>query len=250
MSRKNKKKLLGGIIILFSIVFVIRAIIDSIGIVAFYILVGLVIAIIAILYIKKYISKNYSQKLNFYKNESPIEKGEKGEQEIASLLEKISSDYQGLIINNVIITVNGKSSQIDHIFIHKSGIYVIETKNYDGLIFGEESNHFWTQVFPNSNQKNKFYNPVLQNNVHIERLQELLNYTSYFISLVVFVKGNIDFIYAKNIFSPDSLKKCILSNINNNHLSEDQIIFFYNKINEFKTNPSITIEEHIDNIHK
>lgn len=65
------------------------------------------------------------------------------------------------VINNLILEVEeGKTSQIDHIVINKRGIFVIETKNYSGMIYGTENQLEWTQVLNYGKVKNHFYNPI------------------------------------------------------------------------------------------
>lgn len=50
-------------------------------------------------------------------------------------------------LNNVTLPKeNGMTTQIDHIIISQYGIFVIETKNYKGWIFGNEKQENWTQV--------------------------------------------------------------------------------------------------------
>ncbi|WP_396954486.1 nuclease-related domain-containing protein [Niallia sp.] len=36
-------------------------------------------------------------------------------------------------------------SQVDHVFLSKNGLYVLETKKLPGWIFGNEKSQFWTQ---------------------------------------------------------------------------------------------------------
>ncbi|WP_419184190.1 nuclease-related domain-containing protein [Xiashengella succiniciproducens] len=43
------------------------------------------------------------------------------------------------IIHDVKLFYNGLMSQIDHVVVSKYGIFVIETKNYKGWIFGSEN---------------------------------------------------------------------------------------------------------------
>ena len=47
--------------------------------------------------------------------------------------------YNGNILHNLYIPYNnGKTSEIDILFITKKGIFVIESKNYSGWIYGSE----------------------------------------------------------------------------------------------------------------
>jgi len=82
---------------------------------------------------------------------------------------------------------NGGSTQIDHIIVSVYGIFVIETKNYKGWIYGSEKQKQWTQVFPNGS-KFKFQNSLRQNYLHIKTLAELLGLElSYFHSMIAFI---------------------------------------------------------------
>lgn len=78
-------------------------------------------------------------------------------------------------------------TQIDHIIVSVYGIFVIETKNYKGWIFGSETQRQWTQSFPNG-RKYKFQNPLRQNYLHIRTLADLLALDiSYFHSMIAFI---------------------------------------------------------------
>ncbi|MBH0006167.1 NERD domain-containing protein [Psychrobacter sp. SWN149] len=82
---------------------------------------------------------------------------------------------------------NGGSTQIDHIIVSVYGIFVIETKNYKGWIYGSETQRQWTQSFPNGS-KFKFQNPLRQNYLHIKTLADLLGLElNYFHSMIAFI---------------------------------------------------------------
>jgi hypothetical protein len=81
----------------------------------------------------------------------------------------------------------GGSTQIDHIIVSVYGIFVIETKNYKGWIYGSETQRQWTQSFPNGS-KFKFQNPLRQNYLHIKTLADLLGLElRYFHSMIAFI---------------------------------------------------------------
>jgi predicted RNA-binding Zn-ribbon protein involved in translation (DUF1610 family) len=94
-----------------------------------------------------------------------------------------NSNYK--IINNFMTEINGKSCQIDHLIVSPYGLFVIETKNYSGWIFAGD-NDYWTQI--NYKRKNKFYNPIKQNNGHVNVLKHHLKRYSdiKYIPIVVF----------------------------------------------------------------
>lgn len=93
-----------------------------------------------------------------------------------------------LRLNNVTLPLaNGGSTQIDHVIVSVHGIFVIETKNYKGWIYGREKQKQWTQSFPNGS-KFKFQNPLRQNYLHIKTLADLLDLElSYFHSMIAFI---------------------------------------------------------------
>jgi restriction system protein len=70
------------------------------------------------------------------------------------------------------------------------GLFVIETKNMDGWIFGSAKQEMWTQqVFK---KKFKFQNPLRQNYRHTRCLAEFLGLDHDLLHSVVFFIGNVD----------------------------------------------------------
>lgn len=115
----------------------------------------------------------------------PKIRGYLGEIKVASLLKKLDPSYY-TIFNNVTLNNNGLIAQIDHVIVSNFGIFVIETKNYTGWIYGSEKSMSWTQsIYKN---KYKFYNPVRQNQGHILALKDILRDLGYFnyISIITF----------------------------------------------------------------
>jgi len=64
------------------------------------------------------------------------------------------------------------STQIDHVVISPFGIFVIETKNYRGWIFGSEKQAQWTQQI--YRRKERLQNPLHQNKLHVCALMAFL----------------------------------------------------------------------------
>ena len=78
-------------------------------------------------------------------------------------------------LNDITLALgDGSTTQIDHLIISRCGIFVIETKNMSGWIFGSEKNAQWTQCFPNG-KKFRFQNPIRQNYRHLCAIIEFLN---------------------------------------------------------------------------
>lgn len=90
---------------------------------------------------------------------------------------KYLADYENTgarFLFNVYIPRDDTTTEIDVLMIHHTGLYVFESKNYDGWIFGTDTNTNWTQSLPQGHTsiKKKFYNPIMQNNTHIKYLKK------------------------------------------------------------------------------
>lgn len=68
----------------------------------------------------------------------------------------------------------GNFSQIDLVVITNVGIIVFEVKDFSGWIFGKGNQSQWTKVLAYGREKYRFYNPIMQNNKHIEDLRNQL----------------------------------------------------------------------------
>ncbi len=124
-------------------------------------------------------------------------------------LNKLPKDKY-IVLNDIMIKKNNGTSQIDHIVISKFGIFVIEMKNYYGLITGDEYKDKWTQHLG----KNKFYfkNPIHQNYGHIKSLEQLLNLdNSKFISIICISNQAELKVKAKNVIQLDNINQLIKS---------------------------------------
>ena len=95
-------------------------------------------------------------------------------------------------INNVTLPTSNGTTQIDHIIVSRFGIFVIETKNMSGWIFGDEKSPQWTQSLPGG-KKFQFQNPLHQNYKHVKALQEFLGVEEEKIFSVVMFWGEAEF---------------------------------------------------------
>lgn len=95
-------------------------------------------------------------------------------------------------INNVTIPTSNGTTQIDHVIVSRFGIFVVETKNYQGWIFGSAEQSQWTQSLPGG-KKFKFQNPLHQNYRHIKSLSEFLGLSEDKFHSVVMFWGESEF---------------------------------------------------------
>lgn len=114
----------------------------------------------------------------------PIIRGKKGEMSVTLHLKSLPKS-QYTVLNNLLIQKGGHSSQIDHVVVSRYGVFVIETKDYKGTIYGSEDNYHWTQnIWGN---KYELYNLILQNQGHVKALKAYLGVGNFpFIPIVTF----------------------------------------------------------------
>lgn len=136
------------------------------------------------------------------------------------------NDYH--LIKNVTLPTDDGTTQIDHIIVSKYGIFVVETKNMKGWIFGSENQKSWTQKI--YRHTSKFQNPLHQNYKHVKTLESLLEISGdTLFPIVVFIgdstfktdmpvnvfngAGYLKYINSKNIefFSDDEVAEIIQS---------------------------------------
>lgn len=94
-------------------------------------------------------------------------------------------DYH--LMNHLTLRCEDGTTQIDHILVSRFGIFVIETKDYKGWIFGTANQAHWTQVL--FRRKHRFQNPLFQNYKHVLAVRQTLDFLppETIKSLIVFV---------------------------------------------------------------
>ncbi len=117
---------------------------------------------------------------------SPWFKGFIGEVQVNLATKFLLDRKQYHLIKNVTLPTEDGTTQIDHIIASRFGVFVIETKNMKGWIFGSVNQPYWTQqIF---RHKSKFQNPLRQNYKHVKTLEAALDIEPEHIhSLIVFV---------------------------------------------------------------
>lgn len=166
----------------------------------------------------------------------PKGKGIIGERKVRRVLNKLPKEY--IVLNDIMFRTETGTTQLDHIVLSPKGIFIIETKNYSGYIYGDENSQYWTQVLYKT--KNKLYNPILQNYGHVTAMKHLINKRDVkYHPIVVFGKGcKLNKIYAKTpVIYINKLKKVILNTesncyINSSNLKEIEKIILRSNITD------------------
>lgn len=137
-----------------------------------------IIALIIFVSDKKYKETTYYQITKTPLGVLRRDKGKYGEYLIYKQLRNFETNSVAKFLFNVYIPKeNGETTEIDVLMICPKGIFVFESKNYSGWIFGNENQRYWTQVLPTGrgrSKKEKFYNPIMQNRGHLKHLKLLV----------------------------------------------------------------------------
>lgn len=153
-------------------------------------------------------------------------KGLLGEWQVNLLIKFFLDKNDYHLIKNVTLPTEDGTTQIDHIIVSKFGIFVVETKNMKGWIFGSENQKQWTQQL--FKHKSKFQNPLHQNYKHVKTLEDCLSAKNDSVfSVIIFIgdstfktkmpenvrfaRGGIEYIQSKTniVFNPQEVASVI-----------------------------------------
>lgn len=134
---------------------------------------------------KKY--QHRQAKMLKLKNVTEINRGNASERALILMLLDYGINFGAIFHDLYVRKNNGKFSQIDLVVPTSVGVIVFEVKDYSGWIFGNGFDSKWTQVLAYGNQKYTFYNPIKQNNGHIDALKQYHCFKNIpFFSVIVF----------------------------------------------------------------
>lgn len=156
-------------------------------------------------------------------------------QVLTNLVNDLTQRYGDVVTqySNVILTTEANEfTEIDHLIVSPVGVFVIESKNYSGFIFGSEKQPKWTQAL--RGVKTQFMNPLRQNYKHCIAVNRLLGVLDGVESVIVF--------HNKAQFKTDMPKNVIylsqLSTLINRFTAEK---FTHNQLVEFNRRLSIVV---------
>ena len=174
-------------------------------------------------------------------------------------LKNLEADGAKFLFNIYIPKENNETSEIDVLMICKKGIFVFESKNYSGWIFGSENQKNWYQTLPKGrgrSHKEQFYNPVMQNRSHIKHLKAFIGQEIPTKSIIVFserctlknVQIKSDDLKVINRYDVASVVRNICNRISEDFLNVNDIAEIYNKLYPLTQLNEIAKLQHISNI--
>lgn len=210
---------------------------------------------------RQYKKTSYYQITHNHYSSVSGDKGKHGEYLIYKYLQHFES-YGGKFLFNIYIPkINNETSEIDLLLICPKGVFVFESKNYSGWIFGNEAHKTWTQTLPLSrgnSHKERFYNPVTQNASHIKHLKRLVGGDIPMQSVIVFsdrctlknitvTSKDVSVINCRDVAS---VVTHICNRLQDDDLTEMEINNIYNKLYPHTQADNIVKAEHAASVQK
>jgi len=150
--------------------------------------------------------------------------------------------------HNIIIPSKNGTTQIDHLIVSLSGIFIIETKNLKGWIFGSSQQSHWTQVI--FGHKYQFQNPIRQTYRQRKILAEYLGIDETVIHTVIFFAGHCRF---KTMMPFNVINSRLSSHIKSYQeqmLAPEQISQILTEIDKLRLNPDLTTKTHVKSLRE
>lgn len=133
-----------------------------------------------------------------------------------------------ILMNLNIPTPYGKTTEIDLLLIHETGLYVFEMKHYKGIIYGKPHEQCWTQYF-RTTPNQRFRSPIAQNQYHINALSKIVSDIPIY-SFVVFTSDEVELKVDNN---DSNITLCTLSHMRYhlNNLKSKAVVLSMEQIN-------------------
>jgi hypothetical protein len=180
---------------------------------------------------------------------SPWFKGWLGERKVRNLLGRhldpsVYREFHNLTVRDAF----GDTTQIDHVYVSRYGVFVLETKHLGHWIFGGRHQPQWTQqIF---RHKVKFQNPLRQNYRHIKVLASLLDLPDEAFRSVVVFTGDCTFKTER----PEEVRTCAdlvgyLRSFGERTLTDEQVGAICLQLQRSRLEPSwSTHRQHMDSL--
>lgn len=183
--------------------------------------------------------------------------GENGERTVSSYLADLEcDDYQ--VFNDMLVRDGNYTTQIDHIILSRYGVFVIETKNVHGKVYGSGNAEFWKQYLPDwgykrygTAQEHQLRNPLWQNAGHIKSLRRLVFDND------IPIYGIVAFPYETDLYvtaDQPVLKMWqvvpYIKQYRDKVLSADQVSFYRRRLLEVISTTESDRQQHLDNVNR
>ena len=183
--------------------------------------------------------------------------GENGERAVSSYLADLEcEDYQ--VFNDLLLRDGNYTTQIDHIILSRHGVFVIETKNVHGKVYGSGNAEFWKQYLPDwgykrygTTQEHQLRNPLWQNAGHIKSLRRLVFDNDIPIhGIVVFPYETDLYVTAEQPVLKMWQVVPYIKQYSNKVLTAEQLGFYRRRLLEVISTTESDRQLHLDNVYR
>ncbi len=150
--------------------------------------------------------------------------------------------------HNVIIPAKSGTTQIDHILVSPYGLFIVETKNIKGWIFGSENQSKWTQTL--YRKKYSFQNPLRQTFRQKKTLSDFLDIDESIMHIVVYFVGDCQF---KTPLPANVLKSGLgryIKKFRNRVLSPEGVDRLIRALEKHVSESSLTTRDHVRSLRE
>ena len=221
------------------------------------------LGIVGLIFLKK--NTEYKESSYYHITKTPylfvrFDLGRWGEYLTYKYLKKFELEGAKFLFNVYIPKEKEETTEIDVLMISPKGIFVFESKNYSGWIFGSEGQKKWCQTLPvgrGRSHKEYFYNPIMQNRSHIKYLKALVGEQFLTHSIIVFSERctlkNVE-VKSNNIkvINRDEVLLVVSDTYKETEdiLTEEDIMSIYDRLYPFTQISDDLKMQHIANIQK
>jgi len=183
--------------------------------------------------------------------------GENGERAVSSYLTDLEcEEYQ--VFNDLLLREGNYTAQIDHIILSRYGVFVIETKNVHGKVYGSGNAEFWKQYLPDrgykrygSTQEHQLRNPLWQNADHIKSLRRLVfNRDIPILGIVVFPYETSLYVTAELPVLKMWQVVPYIKQYRDKVLTMEQVNFYRRRLLEAISTTESDRKRHLDNVNR
>ena len=150
--------------------------------------------------------------------------------------------------HDLIIPSKNGTTQIDHLLVSEYGLFIVETKNKKGWIFGSESQPKWTQTL--YRKKYSFQNPLRQTFRQKKVLSEFLGLDESTVHTIVYFVGDCEF---KTPLPANVMKSGLsryIKRFTNRILTTEEVNRVTEALAQHISESSLTTRDHVRSLHK
>lgn len=198
-------------------------------------------------YTKTY--KNIKRTVGFFTGKpSSAKLGKQGESKTKRDIWFSLSSKSYEIFHDLIVPSKSGTTQIDHLIVSPFGIFIVETKNLTGWIFGSEKQPKWTQSL--YGDKHSFQNPLRQTYRQKKILAQYLDIPEGYIHTVIYFVGDCTF--KTNLPSNviDGGLGRYIKSFDVPILNYSELEIITSKVRNLKANSTLTDKSHIQSLHE